>query len=202
MKFPKVVDLTVMEGQTLLVKAFIQLPAKLGSETFSDDQRTTANDQQVALRACLRKVSPLCKFESRSLFGPEEAWEKSADGNSYKMKEAWENKTIPVEFSEDAYYGAFWTIFIPMHPDCPEIQKVLSTGVPIKLPQRFTMAELDEVIYPLTRKLHIDAQIRRMLRIDVRRGMKIQFDGEPAHDEDNGNGNGAAKEAERENAEK
>ncbi len=155
--------LTVLEGQQLLKYANLRLPEKMGAETFDLDQRTTCDDQQRILRANLRAVSALVSEERRNCFGPREAWEKAKDGDSYTVKKDWELKTTEVEFEEDGLYGACWTLFVMMHPGSPAPASI---------------AEFDEICWPLAKKLGWEGQLRQQLKVDKRRGATLRRDGE------------------------
>jgi len=155
------VALTYLEGQQLLKYAAVRLPEKMGEEKFDLDQRTNSDDMQTVMRANLRAVSPLVSSERRSCFGPAEAWEKAPEGNSYTLKKDFEGKVTDVEFDEDGMFGACWTLFVMMHPGGP---------VPASI------AEFDEICWPLAKKLGWEGQLKQMLKIEKRRGMTLRRD--------------------------
>jgi hypothetical protein len=180
------IALTHLEGQALMSKAHLELPDKMGGEQFDLETRSNAKDQITALRGALRAASPLVSKERRPMFGDSEAWEQSTDGKQWSMKRDWEGKTVEVELSEDALYGACWIGFIGLHPDCPRVAQF-----PGATPQSlgFSVAEADEIVWPLMKRLGWEGQLRRMLKIEKRRGMAFQRDG---------NGNGKAEVAKEE----
>lgn len=155
------VVLTVLEGQQLLKYANVRLPEKMGSDTFDLDQRTTCDDQQRILRSNLRTVSPMVSEDRRNCFGPRDAWEKK-EGDAYSIKKDWENKPVEVEFEEDGLYGGCWTLFIMMHPASPAPASI---------------AEFDEICWPVVKKMGWETQLRQQLKVDKRRGVTLRRDG-------------------------
>lgn len=159
-------ELSHREGSLLFNYAHIQLPENLGDKKFDVTQRATATDQQVILRAALRAVSPVIRRDFRNCFGIEEAWEKvngvQPDGSkapeSWTLKKDWFGKSVPVEFDEDAIYGAFWSLLQALHPSSQS---------------RASVSDFDEVIWPMAKKLGLEVDLRRELQIEKRRGITL-----------------------------
>lgn len=169
---PETYNLTHLEGQLLMSKCAIKLPEKMGTENFDLEQRANADDVQAALRGALREESPLVREEHRPLFGSKDAWEQSADSKNWTLKKDWEQKTVPVKLNEDQLYGACWSLFIGLHPECP---KYPGTAISMGL----NVQEASEVAWPLAKKLGWEGQLRKMLKIEKRRGQTFHRDVEP-----------------------
>lgn len=169
----EVFDLTHIEGQLLMSKCGIRLPAQMGTENFDLEQRANADDVQAVLRGCMREVSPLVREEHRPLFGSKDAWEQSADSRSWSLKKDWEQQTVPMKLNEDGLYGACWTLFIALHPECPK-HSTMPGMPPVSL--GLSVQEASEVAWPLAKKLGWEGQLRKMLKVEKRRGQTFHRD--------------------------
>lgn len=165
------IALTHLEGQALLSKAHLELPEKMGDDKFDVETRANARDQITILRGAIRAVSPLVSKERRPMFGAVEAWDQSTDGKSWSLKRDWEQKSVEVELSEDALYGICWLGFIGMHPDAPRVTQIPGTT---PVPIGYSTAEVDEIIWPLMKRLGWETQLREMLKIEKRRGKTLK----------------------------
>ena len=158
------------EGVFLMRYATAQLPEALGDEKFDSKVQATCDDQLRSMRECLRKVSPWSNPpHSRSAcFGSPEAWEaaksiewrcqKCGDTNTQKnegwtLKPDFFEKTIEVEFTEDAVYGIWWALFLSAHP---------------RSKSHVSVIELDETVWKVAEKAGWDEALRDKLGISKR----------------------------------
>ena len=143
--------ITVEQGEELLFAATgFGLPAKLAKEPYSYRDQSLAAEDVLKFRAVLMDASPLMHEtdnpRKRILFGPKEAWNKTATEERESWKMAEPHREVEIELDEDAHMGAKWTLVLMLHP--------LSSTVK-------TVGLQADVLWPAASRLRLRTMLRK-----------------------------------------
>ncbi len=175
---------TMQEGNLLVRFACSSpMPKKIGEETFDVAQRALADDAICSLRRLLKGFSPLMQgHPAKALFGDKAWWrpapieiggvddrsklealDRAIRDKRIKLEERWEmvDPTVAklMDFSQSALEGVYWCLVQAAHPDSET---------------RASVTDLDDVVWPLARKLGLDDELAKAIKLSERKGRQLQ----------------------------
>lgn len=155
----KEIKLTHQQGFTLyMLASTMRCPEKLGEESFDLAQRSIADDSIMYARRTLRQYSRIEDKGRMVLFGDRDNWSKKDDKGYSELIDP--EKPVTVGLDDEAQEGIYWTLLLFAHPATPY--------------RKASVADLDDVVWPVARELGMEKNLRKDLGLhDRSKGRRI-----------------------------